>query len=42
MNPPPETELPPDVLLEVRGLTKHFPVYRPGIVRRQIGLVRAV
>ena len=42
MNPPPENELPPDVLLEVRGLTKHFPIYRPGFLRRQLGLVRAV
>ncbi len=32
-------------LLEVRGLTKHFPLYQPwllGLARRQIGLVAAV
>lgn len=42
MKPPSNADLPPDVLLEVRGLTKHFPIYRPGLVRRQIGVVRAV
>src|SRR5688572_8122705 len=28
-------------ILEVRNLCKHFPVYSTGIVRRQIGLVKA-
>lgn len=32
----------PDVLLDVQGLTKHFPIYRAGLVRRQVGVVRAV
>jgi oligopeptide/dipeptide ABC transporter ATP-binding protein len=36
------TGLPDDVLLEVRGLTKHFPISRPGLVRKQVGVVRAV
>jgi peptide/nickel transport system ATP-binding protein len=36
------TDLPADVLLDVRGLTKHFPIYQAGLVRRQVGLVRAV
>ncbi len=31
-----------ETLLDVRGLTKHFPIYRPGIVRKQVGVVRAV
>jgi oligopeptide/dipeptide ABC transporter ATP-binding protein len=38
----PTDELPADVLLDVRGLTKHFPIYQAGLVRRQVGLVRAV
>jgi peptide/nickel transport system ATP-binding protein len=38
----PVNELPADVLLDVRGLTKHFPIYKAGLVRRQVGLVRAV
>ncbi len=29
-------------LLEIKTLTKHFPVYRQGLVRREIGRVRAV
>lgn len=32
----------PAPLLQVRGLTKHFPVYGRGFLRRQIGTVRAV
>ena len=32
---------PPDILLEVRDLKKHFPVYR-GALRRRIGAVKAV
>ncbi len=42
MTPAKDDELPPEVLLDVRGLTKHFPIYRPGFMRRQVGLVRAV
>jgi peptide/nickel transport system ATP-binding protein len=33
---------PPDTLLEVIGLTKHFPVTRGVILRRRVGLVRSV
>jgi oligopeptide/dipeptide ABC transporter ATP-binding protein len=32
----------PAPLLEVRRLCKHFPVHKQGLVRRQVGLVRAV
>lgn len=38
----PTDDLPADVLLDVRGLTKYFPIYQAGLVRRQVGLVRAV
>jgi ABC-type glutathione transport system ATPase component len=30
-----------EVLLEVKNLTKHFPIYR-GVLRRQVGAVQAV
>ena len=33
---------PPDTLLEVAGLTKHFPVTRGVIFRHRVGLVRSV
>ncbi|HEV2451861.1 MAG TPA: dipeptide ABC transporter ATP-binding protein [Streptosporangiaceae bacterium] len=33
---------PPDTLLEVSGLTKHFPVTRGVILRHRVGLVRSV
>ena len=29
-------------LLQIRGLCKHFPVYDKGLLRRQVGLVKAV
>jgi peptide/nickel transport system ATP-binding protein/oligopeptide transport system ATP-binding protein len=32
----------PDTILEVRGLTKHFPVTKGAILRRRVGTVRAV
>ncbi len=37
-----EAGLADDALLDVRGLTKHFPIFRPGLVRKQVGVVRAV
>jgi len=40
-----ETEAPSsggDVLLEARGLAKHFPVHGGGLLRRQTGAVKAV
>ncbi len=36
----PLLEVPP--LLEVSGLTKHFPIFEGFIIPRQVGAVRAV
>jgi oligopeptide/dipeptide ABC transporter ATP-binding protein len=38
---PEDIAAPPDALLEVRGLVKHFPI-RKGLFARQVGAVRAV
>jgi oligopeptide/dipeptide ABC transporter ATP-binding protein len=38
---PEDIAAPPDTLLEVRGLVKHFPI-RKGLFARQVGAVRAV
>jgi oligopeptide/dipeptide ABC transporter ATP-binding protein len=38
---PEDVAAPPDTLLEVRGLVKHFPI-RKGLFARQVGAVRAV
>jgi oligopeptide/dipeptide ABC transporter ATP-binding protein len=38
---PEDSAAPPDTLLEVRGLVKHFPI-RKGLFARQVGAVRAV
>jgi oligopeptide/dipeptide ABC transporter ATP-binding protein len=38
---PDDVAAPPDTLLEVRGLVKHFPI-RKGLLSRQVGAVRAV
>lgn len=35
-------QAPEEPLLRIRGLCKHFPVYRRGVVRKQTGLVKAV
>ena len=35
------TDVPDEVLLEVRNLKKHFPIQR-GVFRRTVGYVRAV
>jgi len=35
--PPPSSE----ILLSVRGLCKHFPVYNKGFIKKQIGVVKA-
>ncbi len=31
-----------DAVLEVAGLCKYFPLYSTGVIRRQIGMLRAV
>jgi oligopeptide/dipeptide ABC transporter ATP-binding protein len=36
------TALPETVMLSVEGLTKHFPIWSRGFVRRQVGTIRAV
>jgi oligopeptide/dipeptide ABC transporter ATP-binding protein len=39
---PAEPEPGDDVLLRADGITKHFPVYGSGLIRRKVALVRAV
>lgn len=42
LQPTPQTQTVKKELLRVKGLVKHFPVTRGIVLRRQIGLVRAV